>query len=401
MYDMGQEGYMSSRQVPLTASDQEHVVTLHPKFLITGRVTDAETGRPMLTVRVVRGRRYEERDPVHWLQNEAVNFAGGQYSVQFDEPSAALLIRIEAPGYKPAESRPFRPSEGPQTFDFKLERGEGRTGQVLLPDGSPAAGVEVALATRENRVTLHAGRFDRDANAPRLTTGPDGRFAFTPPDDKFLLIAVSDAGYADSTSDEFTKSGKLALKPWGRIEGGVRIGPRFGSNEGVMFNPTRPDRRVGPFVLSHGYSARTDDRGRFAFERVIPGPGTVGRVLRTEFPGGSTMLMPCWLERVEVKPGDTIGVTIGGKGRPVIGRVVIDGDPEVPVDWTQNEPATITTPRTGRARATSSADSGRRSTRTAGSASRTLRRASTSWKSLSVRSPIVVRSVARGPGSAV
>jgi hypothetical protein len=349
MYDMGQEGYMASRQVPLTASDREHVITLHPKFLITGRVTDAETGRPVLTVRVVRGRRYEERDPVHWLQNEGVNFAGGQYSVQFDEPSAALLVRIEAPGYKPAESRSFRPSEGPQTFDFKLERGEGHTGLVFLPDGSPAAGVEVALATRENRVTLHAGRFDRDANAPRFATDPDGRFAFTPPDDKFLLIAVSDAGYADSTSDEFTKSGKLVLKPWGRIEGGVRIGPRFGSNEEVMFNQTRPDRRVGPFVLSHGYSARTDDRGRFAFERVIPGQGTVGRVLRTEFAGGGTMFMPCWLEPVEVKPDKTIEVTIGGKGRPVIGRIVLDGVPEAPIDWTQNEPATITTPRTGRA----------------------------------------------------
>ena len=59
------------------------------------------------------------------------------------------------------------------------------------------------------------------------------------------------------------------------------------------------------------------------------------------------MHMPCWLEPVEVKPGDTIDVTIGGKGRPVIGRVVIDGDPEAPVDWTQNEPATINTLSTG------------------------------------------------------
>ena len=30
-------------------------------------------------------------------------------------------------------------------------------------------------------------------------------------------------------------------------------------------------------------------------------------------------------------------MTIGGKGRPVIGRVVLDGTPESPVDWTQNE----------------------------------------------------------------
>ena len=33
----------------------------------------------------------------------------------------------------------------------------------------------------------------------------------------------------------------------------------------------------------------------------------------------------------------------------MIGRVVLDGDPEVPVDWTQNEPASISTPQTRRA----------------------------------------------------
>src|SRR5262249_43270302 len=157
--------------------------------------------------------------------------AGGQYAVQFDEPSKALFVRIEAPGYKPAESRAFQPNEGSQTFDFKLQRDKGFSGLVLLPDGTPAPGVEVALATREHHVSLRSGRFDRDANAPRFTTGPDGRFAFTPPDAKFLLITLSDAGFADASSDEFAKSGKLVLQPWGRIEGGVRIGPRFGSNE--------------------------------------------------------------------------------------------------------------------------------------------------------------------------
>jgi peroxiredoxin len=36
-------------------------------------------------------------------------------------------------------------------------------------------------------------------------------------------------------------------------------------------------------------------------------------------------------------------VTIGGKGRPVIGRIVLDGTPESPVEWTQNEPVEINT----------------------------------------------------------
>ena len=79
--------------------------------------------------------------------------------------------------------------------------------------------------------------------------------------------------------------------------------------------------------------------------------------------------MPCWPEPVEVKPGQTVQVRIGGKGRPVIGRVVLDGTPESPVDWTQNEPADSSQAR--------NAGSPRRSIRTAGSVSRMSRRAST------------------------
>ena len=126
--------------------------------------------------------------------------------------------------------------------------------------------------------------------------------------------------------------------------------PGSGRTRRLRSNPSRTSDGGGFYVFNYGYSARTDERGRFAFERVIPGPGTVSRVIRTEFAGGSSVMhMPCWLEPVEVKPGQTARVTIGGKGRPVIGRVVLDGIPEAPVDWTQNEPATITTPRRGRA----------------------------------------------------
>jgi thiol-disulfide isomerase/thioredoxin/protocatechuate 3,4-dioxygenase beta subunit len=345
LYDFGQEGYMSSRHVPLTASDREQTVILNPKLVITGRVTDAATGRPIERFRVVQGRRFEGRDQVYWSQSEGVDGSDGRFTSLFGEPSAALFVRVEAPGYKPVDSRAFRPDEGRKTFDFALQPAAGLSGVVQLADGSPVPGAEVALATRQNHISLRSGRFDRNANVPRFTTGADGRFAFAPPDDKFLLIAVSDAGVADASSDEFARSGKLVLQPWGQIEGGVRIGARAGADQEVSFYPIRPDRGGGLYVFDYGYTTRTDERGRFAFDRVIPGPGTVSRSIITAYTGGSQTHTPGWYEPVEVKPGQTAQAKIGSKGRPVIGRVVLDGTPEAPVDWTQNNPVTIMTPR--------------------------------------------------------
>ena len=43
-------------------------------------------------------------------------------------------------------------------------------------------------------------------------------------------------------------------------------------------------------------------------------------------------------------PGQTSRVQVGGKGRPVIGRVVVDGTPDAPVDWTKNHPVAIHVP---------------------------------------------------------
>jgi len=341
LYDIRKSEYMSSRRGALTASEHEQTVILYPKLVISGRVTDAETGRPLPAFRVVQGQRFEKQDRIVWSENAGVDVAGGRYTSQFDEPVAGLFFRVEAPGYKPAQSRAFLPTEGSQILDFALNRGVAISGVVLLPDGEPAAGAEVAVVKEKGNVILQSGRFDRNANFPRVTTGTDGRFTFPPADATFLLVATGDGGYVDALSDEFAKSGKLVLQPWGRIEGGVRIGPRSGSDQEVAFRPMRPEGKGGFHISDFGHMTRTDERGRFRFDRVIPGPGVVARLVVTEYSGGSAQFLACWQEPVEVGPGKTVEVRLGGKGRPVIGRLVLDGIPEAPVDWTQNEPVSM------------------------------------------------------------
>ncbi len=140
LYGFGKEGYMSSRHVPLTASEREQTIVLYPKLVITGRVTDAGTHRPVPAFRVVQGRRFEGGDQVYWAENAGVHGSGGQYTTQFDQPSSALLVRVEASGYKTAESRAFRPNEGRQTFDFALHAPTDLPGSFSFRTAGPPRG---------------------------------------------------------------------------------------------------------------------------------------------------------------------------------------------------------------------------------------------------------------------
>ena len=63
-------------------------------------------------------------------------------------------------------SRPFRSTEGSQTFDFALRRDQNQlSGIVVLPDGKPAPGAEVLVDTRELGWLMQAGHFDPRVNA--------------------------------------------------------------------------------------------------------------------------------------------------------------------------------------------------------------------------------------------
>ena len=91
----------------------------------------------------------------------AVEYTGGRYSMKFDMPEKETYVRVEAPGYEPAESRGFRPDEGAMIQDFRLKPAAGISGVVLLPDGRPAAGVQVVLGTQENRAFVRGGVVQR------------------------------------------------------------------------------------------------------------------------------------------------------------------------------------------------------------------------------------------------
>ncbi len=353
------DGYLRMEPVSLTASDREQVVTLGPALVISGSVTDAVTGKPVPRFHVIQGfdqpqRRqgilswFQGKQSITWWRMGAVEYTGGRYSMKFDMPRKESYLRVEAPGYEPAESRAFRPDEGAMIQDFRLKPAAGISGVVLLPDGRPAAEVQVVLGTQETPAFVRGGVVQENSNAETTTTGPDGRLTVPKREGGFLIVVAADKGFVDATSDEFARTGKLVLQPWGRIEGEVRIGRKPAAYQSVVYLPEVPSDRGDTFGMqSYDYHFTADSQGRFAIDRVIPGLGHIALVLNTTYRNEW-----CGRESVEVKPGQTTRVRLGGKGRPVIGRVVLEGTPPEPVEWRSNDAAVLELPRVERRKAT-------------------------------------------------
>lgn len=127
--------------------------------------------------------------------------------------------------------------------------------------------------------------------------------------------SAHDAGFALRTHEELARSADVTVTPWGRIEGMLRIGNR----------PARK-QKVSAWMINQGFHGRvdydtvTDETGRFVLERVTPGLMSVNRYVDTPDNRGWTPSNPVF---VEVGPGRTVHVEVGGTGRPVIGRLRI------------------------------------------------------------------------------
>ena len=255
-------------------------------------------------------------------------------------------MRIDAPGYATAVSRAFKPEEGRQVLDFALRRATGITGIVCLPNGKPAAGADVGLSTWQTQVRLRFGKFDPNANFPKTSTGlrrpilvPTalGQVRGGGPDRHWLrrghvrrACQIGQARAASLGTDRRRCAYRRPVRAEPSRSCSIRSGPSVKAAWRVSALATGRKPTSGAASSSTAWSlARALSPG---LSETTPVPDTPSAQLK------------CWPERIEVKPGETAQVTLGGKGRPVIGRIVLDGTPEVPIDWTLNLPVMLGVP---------------------------------------------------------
>jgi hypothetical protein len=208
------------------------------------------------------------------------------------------------------------------------------SGVVVSAAGQPVEGAEVIVATpklpaRPNLMKEElldegvedehsdAGVDDRRGAATALTD-KSGRFTVKLPDGAGLLsVAHPKSGYAQVKPDALGENADpIKLEPWCRVEGTVKLGAKpapAGTKVTLGTFYAHPDA----CAVHYGYESRTDDKGRYTLDRVPAGMNQIRvKLSKTGSP----------LEQyVGAEPDKPAHLDIGGRGRPVTGKVVLVG----------------------------------------------------------------------------
>jgi thiol-disulfide isomerase/thioredoxin/uncharacterized GH25 family protein len=334
MVDMYKMGYADDRRHAMSASTtQPIVVTLHKPLHVAGKVIDAATSQPVGHFTVIRGLTWDNGQRISWERHGVgrepmTPKTPGSFEFEESDRYPGYALRVEADGYEPADSRIFTMDERKVDLTFKMVKGQPFSGVILAPDGKPAAKANVQLATKDSQATLQNNRPTPYAHDNISTdSDADGKFTLAPVKDDFLLVVVHDSGQARITKEQWkTADGQIKLEPWAKIEGTVKIGAKSGVNETVSLWMQEEFRENGPRLYQQN-EVKTDPTGHFVFDRVFPGKAGLQRQIAL----GANMTGAAISKRIVAEAGKTIEVTLGGAGRPVVGRVALPAD--MPERW--------------------------------------------------------------------
>lgn len=198
--------------------------------------------------------------------------------------------------------------------------GKGVAGGIVVDlNGQPVVGAQVALCSETIGATVMDGRLFQPQTSDMekgqiVETDARGVFQFEdemPAD--CSLIAAHDSGFAIIELNDFEKSNEIRLTRWGCIEGQLASG-RTASGDKIWMSGL-PNVTWLEHRREFRYETLCDNEGRFAFKHVPAGRFEVGYLASTGQGASLTSRTP-----VEVKPGQTTTIRLGGEGRPVIGK---------------------------------------------------------------------------------
>ena len=323
------------RELPLRGAEEVTAAAIR----VTGTVVDGETGEPVSAFTVTEGRQSRgSAGRIGWFNDtRRTRHTEGRFTVLLDDhPDYPPALLIESDGYLPHATGTIA-ADGAE-IAVTLEKGAGYEGVLLAPDGRPAGGVTLYLLDQDSHVyvrgtepDIHTGVY---GGHDETRSDDSGRFSFAPQVDPYGVVAFGEAGYAEITIEDLARDPEVRLRAWARVEGTLKIGDAPGAGESVRLYSSYPPYTHHPRsspVLQFLRTATTDSEGRFVFERVPPIPVSVFHHLNLHFAGPGPIIRS-QAAGILPEPGEAREITLGGRGRPVTGRVSVEGfDGEV--DW--------------------------------------------------------------------
>ncbi len=338
--DVSRKGFMRLNNVPLEPSQDDVAITLAAPLRVRGKVLDAGTGEPIRSFQVAYGPDFQGTGKPNWIRTtdpvkQVASLPDGTYEAVFSHPYPALLLRAEAPGFRPGVSRTFRPDEGDQTFNFRLEKGKSISGRVRDPQGKPLQGVEVVLGTAKELAGLLNGRCEHRLDNLRAVTDGSGRYSLPEETEPFIIACLHEAGYAEVSAADLEAAGEIRLQPWGQVEGILQLAGRPAAGEVIELEYYwHPGWSSATPWINKRYKTRSGDDGAFIFERVAPGEALISRAIDLGKPGemfndgvrGENAY-------VEVLPGRTARVALNDEGEAIAGRIELPAGCDETPHW--------------------------------------------------------------------
>ncbi|MEX0585570.1 MAG: TlpA disulfide reductase family protein, partial [Pirellulales bacterium] len=148
------------------------------------------------------------------------------------------------------------------------------------------------------------------------------------------IRAVHPSGIAEVLRQPDEEIGTLRLQPWATIAGQLVQDGEPIAEQLVIYWPA-PDRGLGEARFQDSYQTQTDKDGRFAFNHVPPGLGSVRAYLG---PWQDSPLTSSESVSLNLEPGEQKEIALGGSGITVTGTVNATGrgDVELNKNWSLN-----------------------------------------------------------------
>lgn len=313
-----------------------------PALLI--RVLDADDDQPIDSFVVVAGvpirsemldaqflKLFPDAKLANWQSHTAQMGENGELVQSLARAYDPLCLRIESDGYVPQQYLSVDKSRGSQTIIFRMKKDPGLKGQVLLPNGKPAANALVGIGMTSRQLQIQSGTFrgydeQKPEGVSEQWTAPvvvkaDAEGRFTLPTEIDLsagVAAIHEDGVCHMRYTDLVAQKTMKLLPWGRLIGAVKVGSRFDANEPVSVHMSLLNGYTDPVCFWQ--TETSDEDGRVEFNRVPPGSGgwqLQGFIPRDDNPSFNSWERPvipeAALGNYNVKSGATTQLVFGGK----------------------------------------------------------------------------------------